>query len=133
MNDSPTTRTDDRPDEVRLALNEDLERLTGKYASAQTDTVLKSVPSGTRFVVTAVEVFLENGTSVDVRCVLEFDSASDVKIVEHPGIAPGSGFVLGDGGHALAIGSDGQDVLVTTTVATNGNICVHVTGYLIEA
>lgn len=133
MNDSPTTRTDDRPDEVRLALNEDVERLTGKYASAQTDTVLKSVPSGKRLVVTAIDVFLENGTSVDVQCVLEFDSVGDVKIVEHPGIAPGSGFVLGDGGYALAIGGDGQDLLVTTTVATNGNICIHVAGYLVKA
>lgn len=95
--------------------------------------MLKSVPTGQRFVMTAVEVFCDNGTSVDVRCVLEFDAASDVRIVEHPGIAPGSGFVLGDGGHALAIGGDGEDLLVTTTVATNGSVCVHVTGYLIEA
>lgn len=95
--------------------------------------MLKTVPAGQRFVVTAVEVFCDNATSVDVQCLLEFDAATDVRIVEHPGIAPGSGFVLGNGAHALAIGGDGEDLLVTTTVATNGSVCVHVVGYLIEA
>ncbi len=94
---------------------------------------MKAVPTGKRFVVLEVDVLVENGTSVDVQCVLEFDAASDVTIVEHPGIAPGSGFVLGDGGHALAVGGDGEDLLATTTVATNGSIAVHVTGYLTEA
>jgi hypothetical protein len=133
MNNSPATYTNDFPEEVRLAINLDLERLTAKYTTAQTDAVLKTVPTSKRFVVLEVDVLVENATSVDVQCVLEFDSASDVKIVEHPGIAPGSGFVLGDGGHALAVGGDGENLLVTATLPTNGSLAVHVTGYLTEA
>jgi hypothetical protein len=56
-----------------------------------------------------------------------------VKIVEHPGIAPGSGFVIGYGASEVAAGGDGQDLIVTTTVATSGSICVHISGYLVDA
>lgn len=118
---------------MRLALNEVLERLTAKYTFAQTDTVLKSVPAGKRFVVTEIDVFCDNGCTADVQVVLEFDAATDVKIVEHPGVAPGSGFVIGDGGSPIAIGDDGEDLLVTVTAPTNGDVCIHVTGYLTEA
>jgi len=118
---------------VRLTLNEDLERLTAKYILAQTDTVLKSVPAGKRFVVTEIDVFCDNGCTVDVQVVLEFDAATNVKIVEHPGVAPGSGFAIGDGGSPIAIGDDGADVLVTVSAPTSGYVCIHVTGYLTEA
>lgn len=133
INSSPVTFTDDRPGEVRLALNEALERLTAKYTLAQTDTTLKSVPTGQRFVVTALEVFCDNANVVDVQVVLEFAGAPGVKIVEHPGIAPGSGFVVGHGAQPVAVGEDGQDLIITTSVATNGSVCVQVSGYLIEA
>ena len=33
---------------------------------------------------------------------------------------------------SLAVGGDGEDLLVTTTVPTVGSIAVHVTGYLTE-
>lgn len=117
---------------MRLARNEDLERLTGKYTTAQSNTVLRSVSAGKRFVVTSIEVFCDNVNSVDVQFLLEFDAATDVRIIEHAGIAPGSGFIVGDGGNQIAIGGDGWDLLVTTTVATGGSVCVHVTGYLID-
>lgn len=95
--------------------------------------MLKSVAAGKRFIITAAEVFCDNANSVDVQFLLEFDDTTDVKIVEHPGIAPGSGFVIGYGASEVAAGGDGQDVIVTTTVATSGSICVHVSGYLVDA
>jgi len=118
---------------VRLALNEAVERFAAKYTLAQTDTVLKSVSAGKRLVVTEIDVFCDNGCTVDVQVVLEFDAATDIKIVEHPGVAPGSGFVIGDGGSPIAIGDDGEDLLVTVSAPTSGYVCIHVTGYLTEA
>ncbi len=95
--------------------------------------MLKSVPAGKRFVVTEIDVFCGNGNTVDVQVVLEFDAATDVKIVEHPGVAPGSGFVIGDGSSAIVFGGDGEDVIVTVTVPTGGSVTVHVSGYLVES
>lgn len=130
---TPITKTDDSPDEVLTAPRLELERLTAKYTSAQTNTVLKTVAAGECFVVTAVDVFCDNGNTVDVSVLLEFDDTTDVTIVEHPGVAPGSGFVIGDGSGQIQIGDDGQNVIVTVSVPTSGAVTVHVSGYLIDA
>ncbi len=130
---TPITKADDSPDEVLTAPRLELERLTAKYTSAQTNATLKTVAAGKRFVVTAVDVFCDNGNTVDVRVLLEFDDTTDVTIVEHPGVAPGSGFVIGDGSGQIQIGDDGQNVIVTTSVSTGGSVTVHVSGYLIDS
>ncbi len=130
---TPITKNDDSPDEVLTAPRLELERLTAKYTSAQTNTTLKTVAAGERFVVTAVDVFCDNGNTVDVSVLLEFDDTTDVTIVEHPGVAPGSGFVIGDGSGQIQIGDDGQNVIVTVSVPTGGSVTVHVSGYLIDA
>lgn len=130
---TPITKTDDSPDEVLTAPRTELERLTAKYTSAQTNAILKTVAAGRRFVVTAVDVFCDNGNTVDVSVLLEFDDTTDVTIVEHPGVAPGSGFVIGDGSGQIQIGDDGQNVIVTTSVSTGGSVTVHVSGYLIDS
>jgi hypothetical protein len=129
---TPITKTDDSPDEVLTAPRLELERLTAKYTSAQTNTVLKTVAAGKCFVVTAVDVFCDNGNTVDVSVLLEFDDTTDVTIVEHPGVAPGSGFVIGDGSGQIQLGDDGQNVIVTVSVPTGGSVTVHVSGYLID-
>lgn len=110
-----------------------IERLTAKYTSAQTDTVLKSIAGGAKFVVTQVSAFIDNACSVDVGVLFEFDDSSDVRISEHPGLAPGSGYTEGSGAGMLAVGGDGQDVLVTVEVPTGGSVVVSVSGYSIPS
>jgi hypothetical protein len=108
-------------------------RLTRKDTAAQTDTVLQAVSAGQKAVITAVSVYVDHACSVDVQALVEFDDTADVRIFEHPGIAPGSGAVEGNGGGILAAGADGQDVLWTCEVPTSGSVVVHVTGFLIES
>lgn len=78
-------------------------------------------------------MFCSNANTVNVGAVLEFDDVADVTIVEHPGVAPGSGFVVGDGSGQIQTGGDGQDVIVTVSPPTGGSVTVHVSGYLIDA
>jgi len=108
-------------------------RLTRKDTGSQTDTVLQTINSGQKAVITAVSVYCDKANSVDVQALVEFDDSSDVRIVEHPGIAAGSGFVEGNGGGVLAVGGDAQDVLWTCEVPTGGSVTVHVTGFIIES
>lgn len=101
--------------------------------AAGTDEILRTVASGYKFVVTSVVVLVANSCSVDVAVTLEFDGASsDTVIVKHPGIAPGSGFVWGDGTGILAIGSNAEDLIWTNSVPTDGSVTISVTGYLLE-
>jgi len=95
--------------------------------------VLLAVAAGQIAVVTAVSVYCSNVNTVNVQALVEFDDVADVVIVEHPNIAPGSGFTEGNGGGILAIGADGQDILWTCGVPTSGSVTVHVTGYLIQS
>ncbi len=108
-------------------------RVTNKYTAAQTDAIQQAVAPGQKAVITAISVYVDKAASVNVSALVEFDDVTDVRIVEHPGIAAGSGFVEGNGGGMLAVGADGQDVLFTCSVPTGGSVVVHVTGYLIES
>lgn len=108
-------------------------RATRKDTSAQTDAILQAVGASERAVILALSAYCDKANSVDVQALFEFDAGSDVRIAEHPGIAAGSGFVEGNGGAVLAIGALGEDVLWTCEVPTGGNVCPHVTGFLIPS
>jgi hypothetical protein len=110
-----------------------VERLTQKNTAAQTDQVLKTVAAGEKFVVTQISAFCDKANTVDVQVLIEFDDTADVKITEHPGIAAGSGFIEGNGAGILAIGADGQDLLLTNEVPTTGSVTVHVSGYIVPS
>jgi hypothetical protein len=71
-----------------------------KDTTAQTDTILKAVSAGQKFVITAVIVLCDKANTVDVQALLEWDDASDVRIFEHGGIEAGGGFSHGNGGES---------------------------------
>lgn len=108
-------------------------RFCVNYTSAQTDTVLKAVGAGEKFVLTSYMITADNANSVDVAALLEFDAGTDTRIAEHPGIAKGSGFGEGNGGAILAVGGDAEDLLFTCEAPTGGSVSVNVTGYIIES
>jgi hypothetical protein len=110
-----------------------VERLTQKNTAAQTDQVLKTVAAGEKFVVTQISAFCDRANTVDVQVLIEFDDTSDVRVFENPGIAAGMGAVEGDGSGILAIGGDGQDLLLTNEVPTTGSVTVHVSGYIVPS
>jgi len=110
-----------------------VEIITGKYTSAQTDTVLKAIGADERWITTGIAVFCAGNNVVDCAALIEYDDAADVRIAEHPGIIAGSGFTWGNGGGILAIGGDAQDLLFTSTPTVSGSVVVQVTGFVIES
>jgi len=106
-------------------------RLLANYIGVQTNAVLLSVGTNEKFVVTECSAFVDKACSVNVSVLFEFDEVTDVPFSQHPGIAPGSGYVEGTGAGILAIGAATDDVLVTVSVPTGGSVTVAVSGYLI--
>jgi hypothetical protein len=114
-----------------LAAGTNIERISGKYNTAQTNTVLRAVAPGKKWVTTGYEILLDaDCTATAVRALLETGST---RIAEHPGIAPGSGVALTAGVAPMAIGADGDDLLFTCDLPTSGDIVVHASGYEIDA
>lgn len=106
------------------------------FTGAQTDTALVSVNSGTKIVVTGIQVTVSNATLASPSVKIGFGTAnvpsSGAGIVFwHPGIPAGGG--AGRQGGILAIGADGEDIRLTCDAPTSGSISVVVTYYTIPA
>jgi len=110
-----------------------VEIVTGKYTTAQSNTVLKAIGTDEKWVTTSIAVFCAGNNVVDCGVLIEYDDTADVRIAEHPGIVAGSGFTWGNGGGILAIGGDAQDLIFTSTPTVSGSIVVQVSGYVIES
>ena len=54
-------------------------------------------------------------------------------VLSHPGIAAGSGIVLGNGAGIIGIGGDGEELRITNEVPTTGSIKVIVSYFTIES
>lgn len=107
------------------------------YTAAQTDAAIITISTGTKIVVTAISVTCDNANSVDVGYRVGFGTANTPTttgvVSTHPGVAPGSGVVEGNGGGIIGIGADNEDLRITCEVPTGGSIRVKVTYYTIES
>lgn len=107
---------------------------------AQTNTdIIGSVSSGSKLVITHLAVTADNANTTDVAVRIGFGSSSVPAadsagiVLAHPGIAAGSGVVLGNGSGILAIGGDGEELRITCEDPTGGAIDVVVGYYTIES
>ena len=89
-------------------------------------------------VVTHLSVTLDEATTASTQFRIGFGAsappavdAADV-IMDHPGLAAGSGMVLGNGGGILGIGAAGEDLFLDCEDPAGGNLSVTV-GYFIIA
>jgi hypothetical protein len=110
--------------------------LEAEYAaSAQTNTALVSVSSGTCIVVTQIQVVSDEATTVGVGFRIGFGASTTPTttgvVLTHPGIVPGSGVSRGDGSGILGVGASDEDLRITSESATSGAIRVLVTYYTI--
>lgn len=100
---------------------------------AQTDTAIITVSAGTAIVVTKVSVMASNANTVNVSCRIGFGTANTPAadaaqvILYHPGIAPGSGVVEGNGAGIIGIGASNEDLRVTCADPVTGSINIIVT------
>lgn len=105
------------------------------YTSAQTDASIVTISTGNKIVVTEVEALCDNANTVNVGVRVGFGTASTPTttgvVLTHPGIAPGSGVVRGNGSGILGVGADNEDLRVTSQVPTGGSLRILVSYFTI--
>lgn len=112
---------------------------------AQTNTdIIGAIGASTRVVVTAIAVTVDSATTASggVAVKLGFgassipaDNATGAAgvLLDHKGIAAGSGIVVGNGGGILGIGAAGEELRLTCEAPTDGGLSVTFTYYTISA
>ena len=100
---------------------------------AQTNTAIVTAAAGSALVVTQIHVTADNANTGDVACRIGFGTAStpaadaaDV-ILDHPGIAAGSGIVIGNGAGVVGMGVSDEDLRVTCEDPAGGALSITVT------
>jgi len=112
--------------------------------AAQTnDAIIDSVAATDRIVVTEIEVLADNANSVSPQVRVGFGAASVPAepasgasttgiVLTHPGVAAGSGVVRGSGAGIVGIGADGEELRITNSVPTGGQLTVLVSYFIIS-
>lgn len=106
---------------------------------AQTDTALVTVSTGSKIVVTMIQVMCDKANTVDVAVRIGFGTANTPAadaagiVTSHPGIAAGSGIVAGNGGGIIGVGADNEDLRLTCEDPVTGAVDIIVTYYTIES
>lgn len=99
-------------------------------AAAASNQVLIAGVAGSKIVVSRITFVCSNTVSVDVAARVGFHTTTTPAVAScfagHPGIkaATGGGVVEGTGGGALAIGGDGESLLLTSSISTGGSLYV---------
>lgn len=108
-----------------------LECIAKTYAAgeAQADTVVKSVSSGRRFVVTLLDVSVGSAVTADVDFIVEWDADTDVAFAKGQ-LTAGQRMAMGNGTSEILRGGDGQDLIFTCDNPVGGSAYVHVLGYI---
>lgn len=111
--------------------------LEAAYTAAQTDAAIVTIGAGLKIVVTEIEALCDNANTVNVACRVGFGTANTPTttgvVLTHPGIAPGTGVVRGNGSGILGVGADNEDLRITCGVPTTGSIRILVSYYTIES
>lgn len=109
-----------------------------QFTAAQTNVAIVTVATGLKIVLTALQVTLDNASTVFPTVLIGFGTASTPTttgvVAAHGGVPAGGGFSRGDGAGIIGIGADNEDLRITTTgVATGNGVEVVVTYYTIES
>ena len=112
---------------------------------AQTNaSIVGTINTGTKVAVTSIAVTLDSATTATGGVAVKIgfgattipaDSATGVDgvLLDHPGIAAGSGMVLGNGSGILGIGADGEELRLTCEDPVGGNLAVTFSYFTIES
>ena len=108
---------------------------------AQTDAALITVSAGTIIIVVhaALTASKANTGTSGIQFRMGFGTASTPaedaagQILNHPGVAPGGGEVVGTGSGIVGIGADGSDLRYTCADPVGGSITVNVGYFTIES
>jgi hypothetical protein len=107
------------------------------YTAAQTDTALVTVSTGTKIVVTQIQVVTDSANTAFPQIRVGFGTANTPTttgvVLTHPGLPAGGGVSRGDGSGILGVGSDDADLRVTCGAPTGGSLRVLCSYYTIES
>ena len=107
------------------------------YTAAQADTAIVTVAADNKIVVTRCSAMCDNANSVDVQVRIGFATATTPTgagvVLSHPGIAPGSGIVEGNGSGMLGVGADNEDLRITSEVPTSGSLDIVTSYYVVPS
>lgn len=104
-----------------------IERLRQQNTGAQTNQIIKTVIGGEIFVITAYSIWVSPKCSVDVDVLLELGTTP---CADYEKLPPGTFIAESDSG-GLMRGIDGDDLLLTNTVPSDGSVVVHASGYIV--
>lgn len=111
-----------------------------RWTTAQTDAALITVSAGTKIVLTAIHCTMDQATSAATAVRVGFGTANTPSnnatsgvVLDHDGIAPGSGVSHGNGAGILAVGADNEDLRITAEAATGGSGIIYGSYYTIES
>lgn len=122
--------------------------ITAEYntTTSQTDDpIIDSISSGTKIVITQIDVTIDNSTTTTVGVRVGFGASTLTAagasgavavngiVFSHPGMASGSGMVKGNGSGTIGIGADGEELRITCDTPTSGELRVLVTYFTIES
>ena len=120
-----------------LAGHPNIITLRANYTAAQTNAAIITIAASNKIVVTRLSALCDNANTVDVQCRIGFAAATTPTaagvLLSHPGIAPGSGVVEGNGSGILGVGADGEDLRITCGVPTTGSIDIICSYFIIES
>jgi hypothetical protein len=112
-----------------------VQTLRVQYTTAQTNAAIVTVAGGLKIVVTRISVLCSNANTVNPSVIIGFAAATTPTgvgvVASHPGIAPGSGIIEGDGSGILGVGGDGEDLRITSTLTATFDVVVSY--YTIES
>jgi hypothetical protein len=111
--------------------------LRANYTAAQSNTAIIDNATSNKIVVTRISALCDNANTVDVAVLIGFGTVSTPTtagvLLSHPGIAPGSGVVEGNGSGILGVGGSDADLRITSEVPTGGSLDVVVSYFTIES
>lgn len=114
-------------------------------AAGTDDTILPAIAGGTKYVITGISVICSAANTVSPSVLIGFGTASvptlgttgadavDKIVIRHGGIPAGSGIVLGFNGAIVGISADGEEIRITNSVPTGGDISVSIQYFTIES
>jgi hypothetical protein len=108
------------------------------YTAAQTNTAVITVGSGTKIVVTQIQVINDAYSPSPVSFRVGFAATTTPTttgvVGTHPAMIPGDSYSRGDGSGILGVGADGEDLRITSdTPGTGGEVRILVSYYTIES
>lgn len=114
-----------------------VQTISASYIATQTNTAVISVSAGTKIVITSLSIYCDAGGTgpLDIQVGFGTSTITSTKaIIDHPGLAKGSGVVLGNGAGIVAIGADDEDLRITASgFGTGDELTICVSYYTIES